>query len=95
MDEGIINARVQPKQTKAMDMRLHWLRDRSIAQNQFCSYWWVGATNLGDYWTKHHPPTPHHAKMRSEILTSYEKLIEFKSHQKLGLQGCVKRVSAA
>ncbi len=25
--EGIINSRVQPKQTKAMDMRLHWLRD--------------------------------------------------------------------
>jgi hypothetical protein len=26
--EGIINSRVQPKRTKAMDMRFHWLRDR-------------------------------------------------------------------
>ena len=54
--EGIINARVQPKQTKAMDMRFHWLRDRSIAQTQFCFYWHAGAKNVGDYWMKHPPP---------------------------------------
>ena len=56
MAEGIINARVHPKQTKAMDMRFHLLPDRCVAQNQFCFYWWAGTTNLGDYWTKHHPP---------------------------------------
>ena len=25
---GVINNKIQPKQTKAMDMRFHWLRDR-------------------------------------------------------------------
>jgi hypothetical protein len=33
--EGIVNKRVQPKRTKAMDMCFHWLRDRSISQKQF------------------------------------------------------------
>ena len=37
--ESIINSRVQPKQTKAMDMRFHWLCDRSINHNQFCFFW--------------------------------------------------------
>jgi len=30
--EGIINLRVQPKRTKAMDIRFHWLRDRGVNQ---------------------------------------------------------------
>jgi hypothetical protein len=33
--EGIVNKRVQPKRSKAMDMCFHWLRDRSISQKQF------------------------------------------------------------
>ncbi len=61
--EGIINARTQPKQTKAMDMRFHWLRDHAVAQKQFRFYWRPGSTNRGDYWTKHHPPS-HHQHMR-------------------------------
>ncbi len=28
MADGIISGKVQPKRTKAMDMRFHWLRDR-------------------------------------------------------------------
>ena len=28
MAEGVINKQIQPKQTKAMDMRFHWLQDR-------------------------------------------------------------------
>ena len=87
--EGIINARVQPKQTKAMDMRFHWLHDRSVAQKQFRIFWTPGGMNRGDYWTKHHPAS-HHAQMRPEILTSYKKLMEFRASQKPGLQGCVK-----
>jgi hypothetical protein len=35
MVESIVNKRVQPKRTKAMDMRFHWLRDHSINQKQF------------------------------------------------------------
>ena len=37
--EGVINNKIQPKRTKAMDMRFYWLR---------CGQ------NLADYWTKHH-----------------------------------------
>ena len=32
--EGVINSKIKPKQTKAMDMRLYWLRDRKT-QEQF------------------------------------------------------------
>ena len=49
--DGIINKKVQPKRTKAMDMRFHWLRDREC-QNQFRIYWRPGPLNLGDYYTK-------------------------------------------
>jgi hypothetical protein len=49
--EGIINKRVQPKCTKAMDMHFHWLRDCSINQKQFQFYWRPGPTNHADYWT--------------------------------------------
>jgi hypothetical protein len=33
--ESIVNKRVQPKCTKAMDMRFHWLHDHSINQKHF------------------------------------------------------------
>jgi hypothetical protein len=86
--EGIINSRVQPKQTKAMDMRFHWLCDRAVAQKQFIFYWRPGSTNRGDYYTKHHPPS-HHVEMRTEILTSHKKLMQLRSRKERGLQGCV------
>ena len=45
--EGIVNNRVQPKRTKAMDiMRFHWLRDRAN-QKQFRFYWRPDTTNRG------------------------------------------------
>jgi hypothetical protein len=37
MAEAVINSKVQPKRTKAMDMRFHWLRDREC-QKQFKFY---------------------------------------------------------
>ena len=37
--ESIINKRVQPKETKAMDMQFHWLCDCSINHNQFHFFW--------------------------------------------------------
>ncbi len=73
--EGIINKRVQPKRTKAMDMRFHWLRDRSINQKQFQFYWRPGPTNYADYWTKHHPAV-HHRNMRSVFLTPFSQLLK-------------------
>ena len=41
MAEAVINGKVQPKRTKAMDMRFHWLRDREC-QQQFRIYWRPG-----------------------------------------------------
>lgn len=75
--EGIVNKRVQPKRTKAMDMRFHWLRDRSINQKQFRFYWRPGPTNNGDYWTKHHPAS-HHRNMRPVFLTPFKELLELR-----------------
>eukprot|EP00804_Cyclotella_cryptica_P005837 CCRYP_000123-RA/>CCRYP_000123-RA protein AED:0.35 eAED:0.34 QI:0/0/0/1/0/0/3/0/533 len=68
--EGIINARVQPKHTKAMDMRYHWLRDRAVNQNQFRFYWRPGTLNWADYFTKHHPPA-HHRHVRPVFISQY------------------------
>jgi hypothetical protein len=73
--EGIVNKRVQPKHTKAMDMRFHWL-DRSINQKQFQFYWRPGPTNHADYWTKHHP-VAHHRNMRPVFITPFSQLLEF------------------
>ena len=75
--EGNINKRVQPKHTKAMDMRFHWLRDRST-QKQFQFYWRPGPTNYADYWTKHHPAA-HHRNMRPVFLTPFSQLLELRS----------------
>ena len=65
--EAIINNTVQPKQTKAMDMRFHWLRDRTL-QKQLRIYWRSGKLNYTDYFTKHHPPS-HHRNTRKEFIT--------------------------
>jgi aspartyl/asparaginyl-tRNA synthetase len=98
--EGVINNKIQPKRTKAMDMRFLWLRDRE-AQGQFRIYWRPGKTNLADYFTKHHPPA-HHVNVRTEFLTKVKDLAEAqcqrrnkgqtKSHlsQSKQLQGCAK-----
>jgi hypothetical protein len=72
--EGVINNKIQPKQTKAMDMCFHWLCDHE-AQGQFRIYWWPGKTNLADYFTKHHPPA-HHVNVRSVFLTRVKDLAE-------------------
>jgi hypothetical protein len=32
MADAVINGKIQPKQTKAMDMRFHWLRDCECQQ---------------------------------------------------------------
>ncbi len=67
MADGVVNGKVQPKQTKAMDMRFHWLRDWEC-QKQFRIFWRPGKLNYADYWTKHHAGT-HHQIMRKEFLT--------------------------
>jgi hypothetical protein len=69
MAEAVVNAKIQPKRTKAMDMRFHWLRDREC-QKQFKFYWRPGKQNYADYWTKHHSAA-HHVNMRKEFLTPF------------------------
>ena len=67
MAEAVTNGKVQPKGTKAMDMRFHWLSNREC-QRQFRIYWRTGKLNYADNWTKHHP-TKHHQHMRKEFIT--------------------------
>ena len=67
MAEAVTNRKVQPERTKAMEMQLHWLRDREC-QKQFQIYWRPGKLNYADYWTKHHSGT-HHQNMQKEFLT--------------------------
>ncbi len=67
MADGVINGKVQPKRTKAMDMRFHWLHNQEC-QRQFHIYWQPRKLNYADYWTKHHPET-HHRNTRKEFLT--------------------------
>jgi acyl-coenzyme A synthetase/AMP-(fatty) acid ligase len=76
--ESIVNLRVQPKCTKAMDMHFHWLRDRGINQKQFKFYWRLGTSMQADYWTKHHSPSHHH-QIRNEISTSYQVVMDLRS----------------
>jgi hypothetical protein len=59
---GIANETVKQKRSRAMDMRFYWVQDR-VRQKQLNVYWAPGATNMGDYHTKHHSPA-HHIQMR-------------------------------
>ena len=74
---AVVTNNVQPRITKAMDMRFHWLRCRDV-QGQFRYYWKPGTMNLGDYWTKHHPSS-HHKNFRSSVLTPMKNLMEFRA----------------
>ena len=69
MADGVVNGKIAPKRTKAMDMRFHWLRDREC-QEQFRIYWRPGKLNYADYWTKHHA-AKHHQNTRREFLTPH------------------------
>ena len=63
---GIANNTVKQKRSKAIDMRLYWVRDR-VRAKEFMVYWRRGTDNDADYFTKHHSPT-HHRLKRSRYL---------------------------
>ncbi len=69
MADSIINGKVQPRQTKAMDMIFHWLRNQEC-QRQFYIYWQPGQLTYPNYWTKQYPET-HHCNMWKEFLTPH------------------------
>jgi hypothetical protein len=77
--EGVIYSKIQPKQTNAMDVHFHWLRNHE-AKGQFRINWRPGKTNLADYFTKHRPPA-HHVNVRSEFLTRVKDLAEARHQQ--------------
>ena len=59
---GIVHDTIRQRQSKAMDMRFFWVRDRS-EQGQFQIYWKPGPSNKADYTSKHHP-VQHHRNVR-------------------------------
>ena len=72
---------IKQRETKAMDMRFYWIRDRRN-QEQSNIYWKPGSTNRGDYSKKQFPPA-HHSTVRPSYLhiAKYGKCST--------LQGCV------
>jgi hypothetical protein len=79
---GIMNRTVKQQRSKAIDMRFYWVRDR-VDQKQFRIFWAPGATNIADYYTKHHS-AKHHQYMRPLILNQLDPA------KALGyLRGCV------
>ena len=51
---GLTKGTMKQKRSKAIDMHFHWLKDRANNHNQIDIQWAPGASNLGDYPTKHH-----------------------------------------
>ena len=74
---AVVTKKLQPRRTKAMYMRFHWLICRD-AQGQFRYYWKPGTMNLGDYWAKHHPSV-HKKNFRSSLLTPMKNLMDFQA----------------
>jgi hypothetical protein len=66
--DGILNATVKQKQSKAIDMCFYWLLDR-IEQKQFQVHCQPGHTNFADYFTKHHL-AKHYQNIRPAYLVS-------------------------
>lgn len=50
---GFVNKNIQMKRSKAWDMELHWLRNKTISK-LLKVYWDKGSNNGADYFTKHH-----------------------------------------
>ena len=79
--EGVINNKIQPKRTKLMDMRFHWLRDWAM-QQQFRFYWRPGGQNYADYYTKHHSPA-HHQQVWDTFLTRYKEICDLQNKKQV------------
>ena len=72
MADAVINGKIQPTQTKAMDMSFHWLQDYEC-QQQFRIYWRPGKFNYANYWTKYHQESLHR-NMCEEFLMPFTML---------------------
>ena len=65
---GISNQTIKQSKSRSMDMRFYWIQDR-VNQKHILIYWNPGTENLGDYFTKNHPPS-HHQSMRTHLLAA-------------------------
>jgi hypothetical protein len=85
---GIVNSSIRQRRSRAMDMRFYWVWDR-VLQGRFLVYWKPGKENLGDYHTKHHPPS-HHQSMRSTYLQVAQQAMHSAPNQSSrSVRGCV------
>jgi hypothetical protein len=84
---GYSNGTIEQKQTKAIDMRFHWVKDR-VKQGQFNVYWGPGFQNLVDYFTKHHSSV-HHKRIRDIYIHANERLINREGIRDSASRGCV------
>ena len=66
---GIPATTVQQRQSKEINMRFYWVRDK-LNQEHLLVYWRQGSDNLTDYFTKHHS-TAHHRRMRPKYLMPF------------------------
>ena len=55
--------------SKAFDIRLYWIKDR-INKKESHIYWYAGAENFADYFTKRFSPTYHKATRPTYTLKS-------------------------
>ena len=84
---GIANDTIKQMKSRSMDMRLHWVRDRT-AQGQFDVYWDKGSKMKADYYTKHHSPS-HHQLMRPQYLHTKNNFAALSHDITHALRGCV------
>ena len=80
MAEAVVNGKIQPDQTKAMDMRFQWLKDQGC-QKQFIIYQRPRKPNYADHWTKHNP-SKHHRNTWREFLMPHIILEKLRIEQR-------------
>ena len=68
--ESFSNSTLKEKRSKAWDMRLYWLQDRTN-NKEVKIYWSQGNNNLADYYTKHFSPTYHQQLRPTYILKGH------------------------
>ena len=64
----IATSSIQPKRTKSIDMRYHWIRDR-VKRREFSVVWRPGIHNLADFFTKPLPVHVHQSLMPLLVTT--------------------------
>ena len=67
---GIVSRTVKLKRSKAMDMRYHWIRERSD-HGIYRVLWERGSTNVADYFTK--PLPVWKTRNFAQLLVRYEQ----------------------